>query len=135
MGPANNTIAPAANDGEGLNANNAKIVATSPPGANFHPMHAESARNHGMANTLAVITAQDRAAITSALLIGFDSAVAKRAEDALAGFWPPSAPPRSLGAIVSHLARKGFIVEAGWTKGRSGRSHAGRVSLWRRVAP
>ena len=136
MCPTNNVaIVPAGDDGGDLNAtNDIHIVAPIPSGASFDPMHAVAARDHGMAITLSTITDLDRTAITTTLLAGFDPVVSKRAEDALAGFWPPSAPPRSLGAIISHLSRRGLIVEAGWTKGRSGRSHAGRVSLWRKVA-
>jgi hypothetical protein len=111
--------------------NNAHTLAPMPCGASYDPKQAEAARDEGMARSLSAITDQDRTAITTALLTGFDPLVPKRAEDALAGFWPPSAPPRSLGAIISHLSRRGLIVESGWTKGRSGRSHAGRVSLWR----
>jgi hypothetical protein len=81
---------------------------------------------------------EDRASIAAAVLHGLDPVEPCRVEDALARAaftWPASARPRCLGAIVSHLSRAGLIAETGWTKGRHGRSHAGRVSLWVRVAP
>jgi hypothetical protein len=100
------------------------------------PMHStcpEQAKEYGMSCALLVTSLADRHAIIDALLRGFNDHHGIRAEDALSavGFtWPPSATPRSLGAIVSKLARTGQIVETGLTKGRSGRSRAGRVSLW-----
>ena len=102
------------------------------------PMQAIHARNQGMNHALFSTSPEDRAAIAAAILRGMDSVEPRRAEDALAKVsfpWPPSAKPRSLGAIVSHLARSGLITEVGWTKGRHGRSHAGRVSLWLRALP
>ena len=96
-------------------------------------MQAIRARNQGMDHALFSTSSEDRAAIAAAILRGMDLVEPRRAEDALAKFsfpWPPSAKPRSLGGIVSHLARVGLIKETGWTKGRHGRSHAGRVSLW-----
>ena len=100
------------------------------------PMHAIRARDVGMDRALFATSPEDRAAITAALLLGLDYLEPRRAEDALvrAKFtWPSAAKPRSLGAIVSHLSRAGLIRETAWTKGRLGRSHAGRVSLWVRV--
>ena len=100
------------------------------------PMQAIRARNLGMDHALFSTSRDDRAAIADAILRGMDSVEPRRAEDALAKAafpWPPSATPRSLGAIVSHLSRVGLITEVGWTKGRHGRSHAGRVSLWLRA--
>jgi hypothetical protein len=98
-------------------------------------MHqAEQGRNEALTKVINATSSEDRTAIINALINGFDENVDKRAEDALAdaGYkWPDTASPRSLGAIVAHLSRKGVIVESGWTKGRSGRSHCGRVSLWR----
>jgi hypothetical protein len=102
------------------------------------PMQAEQARNVGMATVLDTTTSEQRAAISNAILSGLDATEGRRAEDALAlvGFiWPAAVKPRSLGAIVSRLARTGQIIECGWTKGRLGRSHAGRVSLWLRAKP
>jgi len=137
MGPANNTIAPAADDGEGRDAANIPNLHGQGDPARVNPMHtATAARDQGMARALNATTPQDRAAIASALLRGLDPVTPLRAEDALprAGFdWPAHVKPRCLGAIVSHLARTGLIVEQGWTKGRKGRSHAGRVSLWLRA--
>lgn len=138
MGSANNTMAPAADYGEGRDAANIPNLHEHCDPARAKPMHTTTtARDQGMAWTLNTTTPQDRAAIASALLRGFDLVTPLRAEDALqrAGFeWPAHVSPRCLGAIVSHLARTGLIVEQGWTKGRMGRSHAGRVSLWLRVA-
>jgi hypothetical protein len=137
MGTANNAMAPAADDGEGRDAANIPNLHEQVEPASAKPMHtAAAARDQGMARTLNATTPQDRAAIVSALLRGLDPLLPLRAEDALprAGFeWPAHVSPRCLGAIVSHLARTGLIVEQGWTKGRKGRSHAGRVSLWLRV--
>ena len=103
------------------------------------PMHrAGWLRDRGMSRSLHATPPEDRAAIAAALLRGFDHQESRRAEDALqaANFvWPKTATPRVLGAIVSHLARIGLIKEEGWTKGRMGRSHFGRVSLWRKVLP
>jgi hypothetical protein len=98
-------------------------------------LFANKEKERGMNRALCSTSGEDRAAITQALLAGFDPATSMRAEDALkrvAFEWPVTANPRSLGAIVSHLSRMGLIIEDGWTKGRSGRSHAGRVSLWRK---
>jgi hypothetical protein len=106
--------------------------------ASLNPMHATRARDVGMARALFTTSLEDRTAIAAAILRGLDATEPRRAEDALTrvGFtWPPSARPRCLGAIVSHLARAGLITETGWTKGRHGRSHAGRVSLWVRASP
>jgi hypothetical protein len=102
------------------------------------PMHATRARDVGMDRALFATSPEDRAAITAAILRGMDTSEPRRAEDALtrANFtWPPAAKPRSLGAIMSHLSRAGLIRETSWTKGRHGRSHAGRVSLWVRATP
>ena len=99
---------------------------------------ANKKKERGMKRALRSTSLEDRAAITQALLAGFDPVTSMRAEDALkrvAFEWPVTANPRSLGAIVSHLSRLGLIIEEGWTKGRSGRSHAGRVSLWLRALP
>ena len=108
------------------------------PHASPDPMHATRARNVGMDRALFATSPEDRAAIAAAILRGMDSSEPRRAEDALARVnftWPPTAKPRSLGAIMSHLSRAGLIRETSWTKGRLGRSHAGRVSLWLKVAP
>jgi hypothetical protein len=113
-------------------------VTTGTPSASTKPMHAGQARDLGMGRALRSTSPQDRAAISAAILQGMDSVEPRRAEDALARVnftWPPTARPRCLGAIVSHLARVGLITEIGWTKGRHGRSHAGRVSLWLRRTP
>lgn len=138
MGPANNAMAPAADDGEGRDAANVSTLPRQDEQASAKPMHSAAlARDQGMARTLTTTTAQDRAAIAAALLRGFDPVKPLRAEDALACAdfaWPVHVNARCLGAIVSHLARIGMIVEQGWTKGRQGRSHAGRVSLWLRGA-
>jgi hypothetical protein len=102
------------------------------------PMQAIRARNQGMDRALFSTSRDDRAAIAAAILRGMDLVEPRRVEDALAKAsfpWPPSANPKSLGAIVSHLSRVGLIKEVGLTKGRSGRSHAGRVSLWLKVTP
>lgn len=137
MGPANNTMAPAVISGEGRDAANIPNLQDQGEPARANPMHtATAARDQAMARTLNTTTPQDRAAIASALLRGFDPVAPLRAEDALARAafdWPAHVSPRCLGAIVSHLARIGLIVEHGWTKGRTGRSHAGRVSLWLRA--
>jgi hypothetical protein len=106
--------------------------------ASLDPMHACRARDAGMRRALSATSPEDRAAIAAAILRGMDTAEPRRAEDALALMhftWPPSAKPRSLGAIMSHLSRAGLIRETAWTKGRLGRSHAGRVSLWVRAIP
>ncbi len=100
------------------------------------PMQAERARDRGMDRVLYATSPTDRAAIAAALLRGFDTEKPMTAEDALVRavfVWPASARPRSLGAIVSHLSRAGLIIETAWTKGRLGRPHAGRVSLWLKV--
>lgn len=116
----------------------AESIASPIPVSSPDPMQAILARNQGMNHALFSTSSDDRAAIAAALLRGMDLVEPRRAEDALAKVsfpWPPSAKPRSLGAIVSHLARAGLITEVGWTKGRHGRSHAGRVSLWLRALP
>jgi len=102
------------------------------------PMHAERDRDHGMEVALHATTAGDRAAIVAAVLAGLDPLEPRRAEEALARVrfaWPSTASPRALGALVAHLARRGRIREEGWVKGRTGRSRAGRVSLWTRATP
>jgi hypothetical protein len=102
------------------------------------PMHAIRARDAGMGRALFATSPEDRAAIAAAVLRGMDASEPRRAEDALARVnfsWPASAKPRALGGIMSNLSRAGLIREVSWTKGRLGRSHAGRVSLWVRVSP
>jgi hypothetical protein len=111
------------------------FTSTTPP---MHSLTAGEAKERGMSRALFATPLADRQAITAALLRGFNDHQGIRTEDALSavGFtWPMTASPRSLGAIVSMLARTGQIVETGWTKGRSGRSRAGRVSLWVKVTP
>jgi len=108
-------------------------TSTTPP---MHSLTAQQAKSCGMSRAVFATPLADRQAITAALLRGLNCHHGMRAEEALSavGFqWPTTARPRSLGAIVSTLARTGQIIETGWTKGRSGRSHAGRVSLWRLV--
>ena len=106
--------------------------------ASANPMHATRARDVGMDRALFATSPEDRAAIAAAILRGMDASEPRRAEDALARVnftWPPSAKPRALGGIMSHLSRAGLIRETSWTKGRHGRSHAGRVSLWVKAIP
>ena len=103
-----------------------------------NPRHAIRARDAGTGRSLFATSPEDRAAIAAAVLRGMDTSEPRRAEDALARVnfvWPPYAKPRSLGGIMSHLSRTGLIRETAWTKGRHGRSHAGRVSLWVKAAP
>ena len=102
----------------------------------MHSLTAGEAKERGMSCALFATPLADRQAITAALLRGLNSRHGMRAEEALSvvGFqWPLTARPRSLGAIVSKLARTGLIVETGLTKGRSERSRRGRVSLWVRA--
>ncbi len=131
------TKAPGAGTPEGHDGDTARSMPPIVGSTSGDPMHAAELRDLGMGQVLCATSAADRAAVTAALLAGFDPAEPRRAEEALARVhfvWPPTAPPRVLGAIVRLLARAGRIVEAGWTKGRSGRSRAGRVSLWKRAS-
>lgn len=94
---------------------------------------AEEERDRGMRRALIRTSFADRQAITAALLSGFSCHCSMRAEEALVADdfeWPANVSRRSLGGLVSSLARRGIIVESGVTKGFHGRSHAGRVSLW-----
>ncbi len=134
-----NKIAPGAINAEGQDANaNGDSLPPRPGDSIPAPMHGgAAARDAAMGRVLRATSTGDRAAIVAAILAGLDPVEPRRAEEALAaaGFaWPESAPRRCLGAIVAGLARLGLIVEIGWTKGRSGPSHAGRVSLWLRAS-
>ena len=97
------------------------------------PMHGSERRDAVLRTMLAYASSPELATIQRALADGFQQIRKGRAEEALkaAGFvWPASLKPRILGAVVRAMAGAGLICEISVVKGYSGRSHAGRVSVW-----
>ena len=134
-----NNMAPGVSTAEGPDQPaNASTREAASSDAMPNPMQSAHGKQAGMALAMRSTTRAERAAIVQAVLDGLDPIEARRAEDALARVrfvWPSTAPARVLGAIMSHLSRRGRIVEDGWTKGRTGRSRAGRVSMWLKATP
>lgn len=134
MDPANKTTQPVS---AGLGQDSANTPILSPPAtpSTGETMHtAADVRDAGQAQAMAATSAEDCSCITTALCEGWEKLGIATAEEALAatGFqWPPTAPPRALGAIVRHLASAGYVVSGQWELGRSPRSHRGRVTRWR----
>ncbi len=97
------------------------------------PMHGAGERDKAHARMLADLDKKTHAAIRHALVAGFQRISKGRAEDAIkaSGFiWPTDTKPRVFGAVVRALALAGLIREVAIVKGYTGRSHAGRVSVW-----
>jgi hypothetical protein len=132
MDNATNNMPSAAGHGEGNNANAGRIVLhrlRSRP----NPMHGEAELDKAHARMLADLDKRTHAAIWQALVAGFQRIGQGRAEDAIkaaAFIWPNDTKPRVFGAIVKKMARAGLIREVDIVKGYTGRSHAGRVSVW-----
>ena len=122
----------AADHGEGINANADSIVLYRLR-SRANPMHGEAERDKVLARMLADMNQRTRAAIRQALVNGFQRIGKGRAEDAIkaSGFiWPDDTKARVFGAIVRALSMAGLIREVAIVKGFTGRSHAGRVSVW-----
>lgn len=121
-----------AGHGEGNNANTGRIVLHRLR-TRSNPMHGEAERDNAHARMLAEMNQRTRAAIRQALVDGFQRIGKGRAEEAIkaSGFiWPDDTKARVFGAIVRSLSMAGLIREVAIVKGYTGRSHAGRVSVW-----